>query len=716
MAGLISELKRRNVFKVGIAYLVAAWLLMQITDVVAPLLSLPGWVPRFIFLLLVIGFVPALIFAWAFELTPEGIQRERDVDSGESIRHLTGRKLDRAIIAMMALAIVYLVVDNYVIEDEPAPAVSASIEKSIAVIPFRNRSASKDDAYFVDGIHDDILTQLTKLSAFDKVISRTSTERYRDTELSIPQIGAELGVATILEGGVQRAGNRVRISVQLIGTSDDEHLWAETYEREMTIENVFAIQSEIAREVVVALHGVLTDDEAQQLAQLPTASLAAYEEYWFGRQELEKRTGEALRRAREHFERALELDPDFALAWAGLATVLALPGYFGEAPETTYDEAEAAIEKALEIDPLLGEAYAVLGYVKAYRRDLATAEKHLQRAIELSPNYATAYLWYASLLQFTGRVDEALGYGSRAIELDPLSPNVRSAQFDVLYEAGRTEEAKAELLEAIRRNPEFANLYQRMADFHYWEGDIGDSLRWLDAVVERNPDAALARSQECGAYLHMLDVASAQDCVEALEADVPGAFPVRVFLYEIRGEWDEAATYARILLDAGASRGNQIYLLDAVFAAGDWEYVRDWLEISNPEYFGESDWSPTSGDDLLPSIMAATIMYADGEIERANYLFEQLRDGLRALPRFGPDGTPFADAWISYVRGDKRATIETLRKPAAEGGIGWAWRYDAPIWEGMRDEPGWAELVADIKAEMRRQRSWYDAHRDEPLF
>ena len=177
------------------------------------------------------------------------------------------------------------------------------------------------------------------------------------------------------------------------------------------------------------------------------------------------------------------------------------------------------------------------------------------------------------LLNFTGRVDAALAYGRKAIELDPLSPIVRSVQFNTLYEAGRTEEAKAELLEALRRNPEFANFYQRMADLYYWEGNVGESLRWLDAAVERNPDSALARSQQCGAYLHMLDVEAGAQCVDALQADVPGGFPVQVYLYEFRGEWDEAAAYARRLLDEGASRGTQIALLDVVFTAGDWAYV-----------------------------------------------------------------------------------------------------------------------------------------------
>jgi len=716
MAGVIAELKRRNVFKVGLAYLVTAWLLVQVVDVVVPLLSLQDWVARFIFLLLVVGFIPALIFAWAYELTPGGIRREREVDRSESIRHRTGRKLDRAIIAMMALAIVYLVIDNYVLRDSPAPVTEATLEKSIAVLPFRNRSDDDADRHFVDGIHDDILTQLSKVASLDKVISRTSTERYRDTDLPIPEIGEALGVATILEGGVQRAGSQVRINVQLIDAATDEHVWAETYDRALNLDNLFEIQSEIAREVVVGLHGVLSDEEAERIEQKPTTSFAAYEEYSFGRQELAKRTGESLLRAKAHFEKAIELDPEYAQAWVGLATVLALPHYYGEKPESTYGELEKAIDTALAIDPLFGEAYAGLGWLSMYEENLAEAEENFLRAIELSPGYASAYLWYSSLLREQGRFDEAIDFSRKAIELDPLSPVLRSGYITSLHGLGRTEEARAEALEGIRRNPEFANFYFFVAEVSYHEGSVAEHLQWLRAALDINPKSALGRSKECGSFLHMLDAGSAEACVEALEADIPGAFPVRVYLFEIRGDWDEAAEYARNLLEQGVSRGQELWLVDAVFTAGDKDYARAWLEESDPEFFGESDWTPQSNADLRAGTLAASILYADGEVERANYLFEQLDAEFQSLPFFGPDGNPFHRVWTSYVRGEKQAAIALLRSVAEEGGIGWSWRFDAPIWDGMQGEPGWDELVDDIHAEMRRQREWYEAHKDDPLF
>jgi len=251
--GFFRELRRRNVFRVAIAFLIVAWLLLQVVDILVPILALPDWVGRFVFLLLVIGFPISLLFAWAFELTPEGVKLEKNVDRTESITPSTGRKLDFTIIGVLVVALGVSMYANFdedvepdsvspVAEiepdDESAEVLATAGKASIAVLPFANRSADESDAFFVDGMHDDLLTQLAKISAL-KVISRTSVLQYRDTEKSMKVIGDELGVTTLLEGGVQRAGDRIRINVQLIDANTDEHIWAETYNRELTVDNIF---------------------------------------------------------------------------------------------------------------------------------------------------------------------------------------------------------------------------------------------------------------------------------------------------------------------------------------------------------------------------------------------------------------------------------------------------------------------------------------------
>ena len=266
---LFNELKRRNVFRVGVAYLVGAWLLIQVSDIVIDNIGAPPIVLQIIFLALGIGFFVSLFFAWAFELTPEGVKRERDVDRSQSITPQTGKKLNNTILLMMALAIAYLLFDKFSekgpdtfsqettnqitqVGDKkmyPAPFQEPAINRqSIAVLPFDNRSRNVDDEYFTEGIHDDLLTNLAHIGSL-KVISRTSVNQYKGTEKTIPQIAEELGVATVMEGAVQRSGNTVRINVQLIDAKTDEHLWAEIFDRELTAENLFAIQSDISQKI-----------------------------------------------------------------------------------------------------------------------------------------------------------------------------------------------------------------------------------------------------------------------------------------------------------------------------------------------------------------------------------------------------------------------------------------------------------------------------------
>ena len=260
MAPVWAELKRRNVVRVAVAYAIVGWLLIEVSSTVFPLVQLPDWTVTFVTMLVLLGYPLALILAWAYELTPEGIKSTKSVEPVESITHATGRKLDFIIIGVMGLAIMFLLIDNYLlvveevpaivstptetpIEDGPAPSFIPD-RKSVAVLPFANRSNDANDAFFVDGIHDDILTHIAKISSL-KVISRTSVMGYRDTTKNVKTIGEELGVATLLEGGVQRAGDSVRINVQLIDANTDEHLWAETYDRVLTTQNIFAIQTEI---------------------------------------------------------------------------------------------------------------------------------------------------------------------------------------------------------------------------------------------------------------------------------------------------------------------------------------------------------------------------------------------------------------------------------------------------------------------------------------
>ena len=291
--GFFAELKRRNVYRIALAYLVVAWLLIQIADTVFPNIGLPDRAITIVIVLTAIGFIPALVFAWAFEITPEGIKREEDIERSDSYTLSTARKMNVAIVSVLAVALAFFAVNRLVdgpVPNESSPEIVTTDRPSIAVLPFNNRSGREDDAYFVDGIHDDILMSIARIGSI-RVISRTTVEQLRDTELTTPEIATMLGVQWILEGGVQRAGDRIRISVRLVDAIRDEQLWGEPFEEELTAENLFSIQSDIAANVAANMRTTLTLAEQDRLFAIPTRSLAAYEAYLLGNDRLKKRTG-----------------------------------------------------------------------------------------------------------------------------------------------------------------------------------------------------------------------------------------------------------------------------------------------------------------------------------------------------------------------------------------------------------------------------------------
>jgi len=439
---LLKELKRRNVFKVAIAYAISTWILLQLTDVLTSILGLPEWAPKLILLMLVVGFVPALILAWAFELTPEGIKLEKDVPRADSIAPKTGRKLDYIIIVSLGLSLGYfiwesrfeqktaeietaktaVVIEEPVVEP-PEPEIDLStldIDKnSIAVLPFANRSADAEDIYFTDGIHDDLLTQLSKIDAFS-VISRTSVMEYRGTTKNLRQIALELNVANIMEGSVQRAGDRVRINVQLIDAYTDEHLWAEIYDRELTTSNLFDIQTEIAKAIAAALRATLTDSELASVAEVPTDNVAAYDLYLQARRFVQGETISGYQMAIDLFKESLVLDPNFKLAWIGLARAH-MTNYwsFGGDPANR-DLALDAIEHARSIDPDFAELFIAEGFYWYWGYlDYERALYKLDKAIEMMPGNDEAYMWRGWVSRRAGLWEQAVQSMQQALKLNP---------------------------------------------------------------------------------------------------------------------------------------------------------------------------------------------------------------------------------------------------------------------------------------------------------
>jgi TolB-like protein/Tfp pilus assembly protein PilF len=354
-------------------------------------------------------------------------------------------------------------------------------KKSIAVLPFRSLSDSRDDEYFSDGTTEDIITQLSKVGGV-RVISRTSVMRYKHSEKSIPEIGRELGVSTILEGSVRRAGGRVRIVAQLLDVQTDEHVWAETYDREM--KDVFAIQSDVAEKIAAALKAELSPMEKGRIERKPTESMEAYNYYLKGRFYWNKRRGDDLKTAVEYFNRAIETDPAYALAYAGLAsTYVTLPEYSGLQAKEFIPKAAAAARKALELDPALAEPHAVLGWIKTNNEwDWAGAESEFQRAIELNPSYPTVHHWYSLMLLESGRFDEALAEITRAQELDPLSLVISCVAANIPYCARKYDEAVEQLKNALELDPNFAVTHRILGWVYMERGELEAGIAEFERV------------------------------------------------------------------------------------------------------------------------------------------------------------------------------------------------------------------------------------------
>ncbi|MDX2427772.1 MAG: tetratricopeptide repeat protein [Xanthomonadales bacterium] len=433
------ELKRRNVFRVGIAYTVATWLLIQVTDTVFPRIGLPESAVTLVIALLVIGFIPALIFAWAFEMTPDGIKREKDVDRTKSTMSNTGRKLDRMIIGILTVTVGYLLIDKLVLQPpEPVPVeitraeatgTEAPVETnpSIAVLPFINMSADVENEYFSDGISEELLNVLVKVSTLH-VASRTSSFAYKGKDLPISQIANELRVTNVLEGSVRKAGNRVRITAQLIDAQSDRHIWSETYERELV--DIFDIQEEISNNIVAALKVVLNVDETAALerAQHPTANAEAYEIYLQGRYAWRQRHKENILKSIELFEQAIAMDPTFARAYEALASAWAiLPVWSDVGNQESMQHAKPAAVRALQLDATLSEARAVLAEVAFDEGQWLAAINEYEQALELDPRNPTLHQWLGEALVYMGFLSEGVEELKIAFELDPGSPVINQS-------------------------------------------------------------------------------------------------------------------------------------------------------------------------------------------------------------------------------------------------------------------------------------------------
>ncbi len=498
-----AEMKRRSVYKVAVTYTVVAWLLIQIATQVFPFLQIPDWAIRLVIMLLALGFPIALVIAWAFELTPEGLKLT------ETAEALPARKRDHAWIYIVVIGLVLSVglffLGRYS-GTRQSSAASGAPDKSIAVLPFASLSEDKTNAYFASGIQDEILTRLAKIGDL-KVISRTSTEQYQSKPGKVSAIARELGVAHILEGSVQKAGEMVRVNVQLIKADGDTHLWADTYDRKLT--DIFAVETEVAQRISASLEAQLTGREKEQIAIVPTRNAQAYDAYLRGLALIVRESPDDVKKARDFFQQAVELDPAYAQAWAQLS-IAESELYFGEErTQARFENSRRAAETAVRLQPQLSDAHSALGLFYYFcLQDFDRALLELEEARKYSPNDGNVIFYTGLVKRRQGKLDEAIELQKKATLIDPRNPDMW-ANLGRSYRGKRDFQLAREMFDrALAISPDEIDFVESKFETWATQGDLDTAEKVLRDPTLRGAGEATGAYVTCLFYRRQFDEAA----------------------------------------------------------------------------------------------------------------------------------------------------------------------------------------------------------------
>jgi TolB-like protein/Tfp pilus assembly protein PilF len=636
------ELKRRHVVRVAMVYAIVAWLVIQIAVSTFPSLNIPAWALSLVIMCVLLGFPVSLIIAWAFELTPEGVKttktaREDHPESHKDASHAKKRSWLAYGVGALIPTLIFGAMALFFYIRSGGDAVVADGEKSIAVLPFANRSELKDDEFFTDGIHDDLLTHLSRIKDI-KTIARTSVMSYRGTTKKMSTIGEELGVNWLLEGGVQRGGDQIRINVQLIDPVTEGHLWAEIYTREMTTQNIFAIQNEIVALIADSLKAVISPEEKERIEKLPTANLAALEAYFKGKPLMKEASSEK-REAIVHFKEAIRHDPDFALAYAALGTVTLRYGVVvGNPREQAFAEAEIFINKALELDGELSEGYTALGVLKRYRGDQEGAVIAFEKAINFNSNNIEAYRAYGFLLEGSDPQKSITMY-KKAAELDPSSEGSSNRMARILEMSGQFEDALELRKSLVAMNPVKLNFKRNLGRLYsIGFGRYDDAIVQFRNAYELDSESMEYWSQIVGAYVSLGDFEKAVGWIEILLEKQREPLLIAYFQswkFLLTGDVTEREKYALEGLNELSRKvsesiepGNFLsHLTDIALANDQPGNVRDLWKNAYPALF--DPFPEVDGSNNWIAKDVARVLQRTGEREQANRLIAK---ALMTLP------------------------------------------------------------------------------------
>ncbi len=721
MSDFVTELKRRNVLRVGAAYLIGSWLMLQIVDVVFPMLGLDEALARPILLVLALGFPAALVFAWMFELTPQGLKKEKEVDRSASVTAQTGRKLDRAIIVILVFAIGLLLIDRFVLQDsDDFEVAEAQNLDSVAVLPFVNMSGSAENEYFSDGLTETLLHMLAQVPEL-KVAARTSAFAFKGREEDIRQIADALDVSTILEGSVQKAGNTVRITAQLIEAESGFHLWSRTYDR--NLDDIFLMQDEIANSVADALKSTLLGDSTAasvQLVGVGTTNTEAYENYLRGLEQKNIGSYSSFPQAEGLFKEALALDPSFNEAKVELADTYREQSDTGLITRDLANRrARPLLEQVLTANPRHGralgnlavidfqEAAAEMGPTRALR---SAYQQKLTDAIALAPSEPELHSMMANFHIQSNNDEEALVWFNKSIELDPLSAELQWQHGShLLFNLDDPDGAETSLASARALAPEWTAPYSTSAAAALRRGDFGAALKWDLKSMEIDPqDHELPA--EVGRFFYRLGFDAEGDQMlaraQSLAPDSPVTRSLEVQRHYWDGNFERAATLSENMIrDEVEDRRGAWNMAMSVYAGSKIELGRPLdvpaLMESLVPGISSPDFEAGSFQQRISRYFITVALADDGAYEEANAIFEPLVEWFSTnVPQF--DDNHGAQMNIALIRGDYELAADQALL-AVEGrlgkNMGWRDMLDAPWTKPIVNEPRVAARMAELEAE-----------------
>ena len=677
MGQLFEELKRRNVFRVAVAYLVSGWLVLQVAELVVDIAGAPDWVLKFLLLLGLLGFPIALIFSWAYELTPEGVKREKDVDRSESITRDTGRKLNIATIGMLIAVLVVVALDRVYFQNQQAPAAPQAgtpVEKSIAVLAFEDLSPDGDHAYFAEGLSEELLNVLAQVGDL-QVAGRTSSFAFKGQSKDLREIGELLNVAHVLEGSVRRAGNRIRVTAQLIKASDGFHLFSQTYDREL--DDVFAVQDEIAQAITSALLSEIVGTESIASSRTDTE---AYELYLLARQRIHTRDIYRMREANNMLERVLEIDPLYAPALAQKALVTYLMsnnmGAYGDIPSAeALPVSMRMVDQALALDDTLAEAYAVKGLLTDSSGRPEDALEPLEKALALNPTLTNAGNWLGLAYYTLGRRSEARAILEEIVKRDPTyGPAFNNLVFDYIWR--REFDAADALIERVTRIVgENVEVLQARGNEAAIRGESAEAIRLFRRAITENPNSSVLQMMY-GFALH--DVADYETMVAV------GVPEHRMYGHAMRGAMGEALREMEAIDLAGSFEPRVLRYVGIVLnSAGRHQAYIDYIE----EHYGSVDGllQEVNLDEAWNTGYLPELAYAYralGDAESFQRLLPLMREAIDLDRAAGGDNyfQDFDEALYYALSGDEEATLAAI-ETALDGGFGAATALDSHLFE-----------------------------------